>query len=205
MAVALSLISSGNRALDIGCGEGAFAVALSSNIPSVSGVDISAAAVTIATERGIEANRSIWMSSRCLSPMAPSIPSHASMCSNTSSIHASVRGRSRAYAALARHSSLRRPTCVTGATGAALSADGSQKPRTTKSIRWRHLHYYTAANLRDLIAPWFEVTQVKGVPGGSHAGKSARLIRFLLPQRQAEEFACPGIALLARRKPTSAT
>ncbi len=68
-----------------------------------------------------------------------------------------------------------------------------------------HLHYYTAANLRDLIAPWFEVTQVKGVPGGSHAGKGARLIRFLLPQRQAEEFACPGIALLARRKPTSAT
>ena len=162
--------------------------------------------MTIATERGIEAKQ-VNMDVEPL-PFADGAFDTVTCLDALEHVfdpRISAR-RSRAYAALARHSSLRRPTCVTGATGAALSADGSQKPRTTKKHTMAATYTITRRRTcRDLIAPWFEVTQVKGVPGGSHAGKSARLIRFLLPQRQAEEFACPGIALLARRKPTSAT
>ena len=61
---------------------------------------------------------------------------------------------------------------------------GERFPRTShdeEAYDGGRLRYYTAANLRDLIAPWFEVTQINGVPSGPHTGKGARLIGLLLP------------------------
>lgn len=204
MAVALSLISSGTRALDIGCGDGAFAVALSSRIPSVSGVDISAAAVAAANQRGIDAKH-VNMDVEPL-PFADGtfdIVTCLDVLEHVFDPRISAREIAR--------------VCCPGATLVITTPNmrywrhiksiiGGRFPRTSgddEAYDGGHLHYFTAANLRDLFAPWFEVTQVKGVQGGARSGKGVQLIRFLLPRRHGEEFSSPGIALLARRKPTS--
>lgn len=56
-AIALSLISKGSNALDIGCGDGTLAVALASHFAHVAGVEISANAVAAAIQRGVDAKQ----------------------------------------------------------------------------------------------------------------------------------------------------
>lgn len=199
-AVALSLIAKGTRALDIGCGDGTFAVALSSRIPSVSGVDISAAAVAAAQRNGIDA-RQVNMDAEPL-PFADGTFDTVT-CLDVLEHVFDPRISARE---IARVSS----------PGAALVLS-TPNMRYWKHIRSQirgrfpltsvdeegydggHLHYYTAANLSELIAPWFDVVRVAGILGGTHRGLATRLIRLTMPQRPAEEFSCPGIAILARR------
>lgn len=204
-AIALSLISKGNNALDIGCGEGTLAAAMATRFTHVAGVDISANAVAAARQRGIDAKQvnidteplpyadGAFDTITCLDVLEhvfdPRISAReiARVCAPGGSLV--ITTPNMRYFRFIK------------------SIISGQFPRTSpdeEAYDGGHLHYYTAANLRDLIAPWFDVTQVKGVPGGPRTGKGAQLIRFLLPRRQAEEFACPGIALVARRKTTSA-
>ena len=202
-AIALSLISKGSKALDVGCGDGTFAVALSTRIPSVSGVDISAVAVEAAIRRGIKAKQ--------VNIDAEPLPFAEGVFDTITCLDVleHVLDPRIAVREIAR-----------------VSSPGATLVITTPNMRyWRHikslirgkfpltsmdeegydgghLHYYTAANLSELVMPWFDVVRIQGVPGGPRRGKSERLIRLLLPRRQAEEWSSPGIAILARRKST---
>jgi len=201
MDVALTLISSGESALDIGCGDGTFAAALAFRFAHVSGVDISATAIEAATRRGIDARQvnmdveplpfadGAFDTITCLDVLEhvfdprTVIPEIARVCRPRATLVITTPNM-RYW----RH---------------IRSIIAGKFPRTSmdeEAYDGGHLHYYTASNLIALISPWFDVVCVKGVPGGSDRGLLTRLIAALPPRRQAEEFAYPGIALLARRK-----
>ena len=204
-AIALSLITKGNNALDIGCGEGTLAAALASRFTHVVGVDISANAVAATIQRGVEAKQ-VNLDSEPL-PFADGAFDAVTCLDVLEHVfdpRISVREIAR--------------VCSPGATLVITTPNmrywrhwrsiiSGRFPRTSsdeEAYDGGHLHYYTAANLRDLIAPWFDVVRVQGVIGGARQGMSVRLIKLMLPRRQGEEFSSPGIALLACRKPTSA-
>jgi methionine biosynthesis protein MetW len=199
-AVALSLITSGTKALDIGCGDGTFAAALSAKVPSVSGVDISAAAVAAAIRNGIDAKQ-VNMDAEPL-PFADGTFDTVT-CLDVLEHVFDPRVSAREIARVSRP----------GATLVLSTPNMRYWKHIRSQIQGRfpltsvdeegydggHLHYYTAANLGELIAPWFDVVQVKGIPGGVRRGIGTRLIKLVLPRRAAEEFSCPGISVLARR------
>lgn len=205
MDVALKLISSGDSALDIGCGDGTFAAALASRFAHVSGVDISSEAVEAAKRRGIDAEQ--------VNMDVEPLPFADGAFDTVTCLDVLEHVFDPRISALeiAR-------VCKPGATLIITTPNmrywrhirsiiAGKFPRTSmdeEAYDGGHLHYYTAANLIALISPWFDVAQVKGVPGGTDRGIATRLITRLLPRRLAEEFAYPGTALVARRKLTPA-
>lgn len=202
-AVALSLITTGSNALDIGCGDGTFAAALSSRISSVRGVDISEAAVAAAIRNGIEAKR-VNLDNEPL-PFADGTFDTVTCLD----VLEHVFDPRIAVREIARVSS---PGATLVLTTPNMrywrhirSIIGGRFPLTStdeEGYDGGHLHYYTVANLSALIAPWFDVLRVRGTIGGPRRGNVARLMRLVMPRQKAEEFSSPGIAILARRKPT---
>lgn len=202
MAIALSLVTRGQNALDIGCGDGTLGVALASRFAHVAGVDISATAVEAAVRRGIDAKQ-VNMDLEPL-PFADGAFDTVT-CLDVLEHVFDPRISAREIARV----------CCPGAMLVITTPNmrywrhiksilGGRYPRTSmdeEAYDGGHLHYYTAANLIELIAPWFTVAQVKGVTGGPVLGRSTRLIRLLLPGRLGQEFSSAGIAILARRKP----
>lgn len=166
-AVALQLLGSGERLLDIGCGDGALAVAAQRQFKEVYGLDISQAAVTAAQARGIHA-------AQVNLDVAP-IPFAAETFTAVTCLD------------VLEHVFDPRPVVQEIAR---VCAPGATLVITTPNIRyWRHitsvlfgrfprtssdeeaydsghLHYYTAANHVDLLAPWFSHFHIAGVYGG---------------------------------------
>lgn len=203
-AVALSLITTGSKALDIGCGDGTFAVALSARIPSVTGVDISEAAVEAAKRNGIEA----FQVNLDTQPLPFADGSFDTItCLDVLEHVFDPRIAAREIARVASPGATvvittpnmrywRHIKSIFGGTFPLTSID-------EEGYDGGHLHYYTAANLSALIAPWFDVVRVQGIVGGPKRGTAARLIRLVMPRQRAEEFSSPGIAIVGRRKPTA--
>ncbi|HEU5347499.1 MAG TPA: class I SAM-dependent methyltransferase [Ktedonobacterales bacterium] len=203
-AVALSLITTGSKALDIGCGDGTLAVALAARIPSVCGIDISADAVTATIQKGIDAKQ--------VNLDTDSMPFAEGAFDTVTCLDVleHVFDPRRAARQIAQ-------VCSPGAT-LVISTPNMRYWRHIKAIiggsfpltsmdeegyDGGHLHYYTAANLRQLIRPWFDVQRVCGIPGAPTHSKSTRLIKLLMPGQKGDEFAYPGIAILARRNTTA--
>lgn len=199
-AVALSLITKGTHALDIGCGDGTFAAALAQKIPSVAGVDISSAAVEVAKHRGIDA--------RVVNMDAEPLP----FADGTFDVVTCLDVLEHVF-----------DPRISAREIARVSSPGARLVLSTPNMRyWKwirsqiqgkfpltsvdeegydggHLHYYTAANLAALIAPWFDFVRAVGIPGGQRRGLGVRIIKLVMPGQRGDEFSCPGIAVVARR------
>lgn len=199
-AVALELIGSGEKVLDIGCGDGVLAGALQSRFKWVYGADISGAAVDIARERGIEAAQvnldthplpypdGTFTAITCLDVLEhvfdprPVVREIARVCTCEATLVVTTPN-----IRYWRH---------------ILAIMRGRFPRTSsdeEAYDGGHLHYYTAANLIELLSPWFTLQQVRGVYGGPVHGPRAVLLRTMLRGRLGEELRCPGIAICARR------
>jgi methionine biosynthesis protein MetW len=200
-AVALELIGSGERVLDLGCGDGTLGVALMSRYKEVYGADISDRAVAMAQQRGIQAAQ-VNLDTEAL-PFADGLFS-AVTCLD---VLEHVFDPRSTISEIAR-------VCAPGAKVIIttpnmrywrhiLSIATGRFPRTSsdeEGYDGGHLHYYAASNLADLLAESFVVQKVRGVPGGPTIGTASKILHLVFPGRLGAEVASPGIAVAAQRR-----
>lgn len=200
-AVALELIGSGERVLDVGCGAGELGAALATRYAQVYGVDVSAHAVELARQRGLHAMQ-VNLDNKPL-PFEDGMFS-AVTCLDVIEHVFDPRVLAREIARV----------CAPQATVVIttpnlrywrhiLSIISGRFPRTSadeEGYDGGHLHYFTARNHSDLLSDWFTVRKVQGVPGGPRRGIGACLLRVALPGRVGDELASPGIAICAIRR-----
>jgi len=201
MEVAFNLIGSGESLLDIGCGNGLLAAALKPRFKRVCGADISTAAVAMARQRGIEAVQVD------LDREALPFPDASFTAVTCLDVLEHVFDPRVAVREIAR-------VCAPGAILVITTPNirywrhimaivQGRFPRTSdddEAYDGGHLHYYTAANLIDLLASWFTIRTIQGVHGTPRRRLRASLARAVLGARLSEEFRYPGIAICAQRK-----
>lgn len=199
-AVALELLGVGEAdalALDVGCGDGALGAALRHRFKEIHGVDISATAIARARSQGVNAVQ--------VNLDAEPLPYPDGMFAAVTCLDVleHVFDPRVLVRELAR-------VCAPGGLLVIttpnirywkhiLSVIGGRFPRTSsdeEGYDGGHLHYYTAANIMDLLDACFIVQHIQGVQGGTRRGLAA----LLAPGRLGAEFASPGIALAARRR-----
>jgi methionine biosynthesis protein MetW len=207
-AVALELLaaldnsSTDRRALDVGCGDGLLGAALLQRFGEAHGVDIAATAIARARSLGVNAVQ--------VNLDAEPLPYPDGMFAVVTCLDVleHVFDPRVLIEEIAR-------VCAPGGLVIIttpnirywkhiVSVIGGRFPRTSsdnEGYDGGHLHYYTANNITDLLDAHFVIQRIQGVQGSARRGLAASMFGLIMPGRLGAEFAYPGIAVAARRRP----